>query len=280
MRIFLSCSSKDRALAEPIYFTLRADRHKVFFDRSDLPPGQEFHAHIRQAIEAADLFIFLVSPDSISEGSYTLAGLEIARKTWDTPGGRVLPVLVRFLRPTLTPPAGKEVRSLPAAPQPPAGVPTTPTTKDASAPPAREINGKDGAAALLVPAGKFVMGDDEDSPRHDVSLDSFYMDNHEVTTSRYAKFLEATGQTRRPEYWQELNLATRGDRPVIGVSWYEADVYCRWAGKRLPTEAEWEKAGGDRRAHLPLGQSGAVGQSGQFRQTPDECLQGRSRPGG
>ena len=305
MRIFLSYSSKDRALAEPIYFTLRADRHKVFFDRSDLPPGQEYDAHILQAIEAADLFIFLVSPDSISEGSYTLAELDIARKTWESPGGRVLPVLVRhtelervpaylravtilepdgnvpaivgdavnrialrrrraaraylsgglavaialaagayflFLRPAVTPPGGHEVKSPSAAPQPLAGPPATPATKDASGQPAREISGKDGAAALLVPAGKFVMGDDEDSPRHDVSLDSFYMDRYEVTASRYAKFLEATGQTSRPEYWHELNLASRGDRPVIGVNWHEANAYCRWAGRRLPTEAEWEKA--------------------------------------
>jgi formylglycine-generating enzyme required for sulfatase activity len=147
-----------------------------------------------------------------------------------------------FLRPASSPPAGQEARTSPAAPQPLAGISVAPTTKAASGQPAREINGKDGAAALLVPAGTFAMGDDENSPRHDVSLDSYYMDTNEVTTSRYAKFLEATGQTSRPEYWRELNLASRGDRPVIGVNWHEANAYCRWAGKRLPTEAEWEKA--------------------------------------
>ncbi len=300
MRIFLSYSSKDRALAEPIYFTLRADRHKVFFDRSDLPPGEEYDTRIRQAIEAADLFIFLVSPDSISEGSYTLAELDIARKTWESPGGRVLPVLVHptereripaylravtilepdgnvpaivgdavnrialrrrratrayagaglaaaialaagayfvFLRPPIAPPEGRQTQSSPTSSQAPADRPA----ERSSGQPAREISGKDGAAALLVPAGTFVMGDDENAVRHEVSLDSFYMDKYEVTTSRYAKFLEATGQTRRPEEWETLNLASRGDRPVIGVNWHEADAYCRWAGRRLPTEAEWEK---------------------------------------
>jgi formylglycine-generating enzyme required for sulfatase activity len=304
MRIFLSYSSKDRALAEPIYFTLRADRHKVFFDRSDLSPGQEYDAHIREAIEAADLFLFLVSPDSISEGSYTLAELDIARKTWESPGGRVLPVLVRhtelervpaylravtilepdgnipaivgdavnrialrrrrtarayasgglaaaialavgayfvLLRPAIAPPERQAGKTAPAATQSLGGSPATPTARDAGQP-AREIPGKDGAVALLVPAGAFVMGDDENSPRREVSLESFYMDADEVTTSRYAKFLEATGQTSRPEYWSKLTLSSRGDRPVIGVSWHEANAYCRWAGKRLPTEAEWEKA--------------------------------------
>jgi formylglycine-generating enzyme required for sulfatase activity len=295
VRIFLSYSSKDRALAEPIYFTLRADRHRVFFDRSDLPPGEEYDTRIRQSIEAADLFIFLVSPNSIDEGSYTLAELDIARKTWESPGGRVLPVLIRptelervpaylravtilepdgnvpaivgdavnrialrrrraarayagaglaaalalaagayfiLLRPTITAPGRQAGAVAPAAP----------AARDASGPPAREISGKDGAPALLVPAGTFVMGDGENAVRHEVSLDGFYMDKYEVTASRYAKFLEATGQTRRPEDWETLNLASRGDRPVIGVNWHEADSYCRWAGRRLPTEAEWEKA--------------------------------------
>jgi sulfatase modifying factor 1 len=314
MRIFLSYSSKDRALAEPIYYALRADRHKVFFDRSDLPPGQEYDAHIRQAIEAADLFIFLVSPDSISEGSYTLAELDIAQKTWGSPGGRVLPVLVRptelarvpaylravtilepdgnvpalvgdavhrialrrrravkayasaglgvtvalaagayllLLRPAIAPPERQAGQAAPAATPSPAGPRATPTAKDASGQPLLAIEGKDGAAARLVPAGTFVMGDDENAPRHEVSLDGFYMDVDEVTASRYAKFLAATGQTSRPEGWGGLDLSSRGDRPVIGVSWQEANAYCRWAGKRLPTEAEWEKAarGTDERAY-------------------------------
>jgi len=291
MRIFLSYSSKDRALAEPIYFTLRADRHKVFFDRSDLPPGQEYDARIRQAIEAADLFIFLVSPDSIGEGSYTLAELDIARRTRESPGGRVLPVIVRHTELERVPAYLRAVTILEPDGNVPAAVgdavnrislrrrraaraylagglavaialaagayfvllrpartltqgqeTKTPPAKDASGQPARQITAKDGAPLLLVPAGKFVMGDDENSPRREVSLDGFYLDRDEVTASRYAKFLEATEQASRPEYWHELDLASRGDRPVIGVSWHEANAYCRWAGKRLPTEAEWEKA--------------------------------------
>lgn len=76
-------------------------------------------------------------------------------------------------------------------------------------------------------------------------LYAFYMDAYEVTTARYAKFLEATGPNQPglvPMLWDQVDLAHHGDRPVIGVPWKAADAYCRWVGKRLPSEAEWEKA--------------------------------------
>jgi len=102
--------------------------------------------------------------------------------------------------------------------------------------------GKDGAPAALVPAGNFTMGDDESSPVRTLFVDAFYMDRFETTTGRYAKFLESTGSDNVPEFWDEIAGKDSEDMPVIGVSWNEANAYCRWAGKRLPTETEWEKA--------------------------------------
>ncbi len=109
--------------------------------------------------------------------------------------------------------------------------------------------------------GPFWMGVDgtqaleDERPRHQVWLDRYAMDLHEVTTAHYAAFLKATNRTP-PWQWETVDLALHHDRPVIGVDWEDAQAYCRWVGKRLPTEAEWEKAarGTDERLY-PWGNS-------------------------
>lgn len=130
--------------------------------------------------------------------------------------------------------------------------------------PAKTITGKDDAPMVLVLAGEFMMGSREDDksaqnderPAHSVYLDAFYIDQYEVTTSRYAKFFRETKRSA-PEYWPEQVMQQHGRKPVVGVDWNDATAYCSWAGKRLPTEAEWEKAarGTDQRVY-PWGNAG------------------------
>ena len=101
-------------------------------------------------------------------------------------------------------------------------------------------NDRDGAEMVFVPAGQFTMGDRDQSDNypHQVTLSGFYIYKDLVTVAQYGKFCSATGH-KMPEApswgWNE-------DHPIVNVSWNDAQAYCQWAGVRLPTEAEWEKA--------------------------------------
>ncbi len=114
---------------------------------------------------------------------------------------------------------------------------------------------RDGASMVLVPAGFYAAGSDtgrfSERPAHTVQLGSYYLDQHEVTNAQFARFRKATGR-----------LAPRGtpppdDLPAVNVTHEEAWSYAQWAGKRLPTEAQWEAAvrAGDGRP-APWGEPG------------------------
>ncbi len=145
--------------------------------------------------------------------------------------------------PTLTPtPTSTKI---PASPTP---LPTEiPTLKAGSS----QISPVDGMTMLFVPSGSFKMGyeggDAQNKPVHEVFLDSFWIDQTEISLSMYSLCVSA-GKCTEPIAKNSTNVRTYyGDPdfnnfPVINVSWFQAKDYCEWAGRQLPTEAQWEKA--------------------------------------
>ncbi len=153
----------------------------------------------------------------------------------------------------------------PAPPNITIPITSTPTTEPTSTPETMKISAADGMTQLLVPSGTLIMGgldvlrDGDEVPSHQVKLNAFWIDQVEVTNGMYN--LCVTSGTCRPpvrlnsdnrtDYYGNLEFQ---DYPVVQVTWYDASAYCQWAGRRLPTEAEWERAArGDDMRTFPWG---------------------------
>jgi formylglycine-generating enzyme required for sulfatase activity len=103
---------------------------------------------------------------------------------------------------------------------------------------------------VRIPAGTFVMGEGRDT--HEVELDAFEIGRYPVTVEEYGRYVEEGG--RQPDDWDKQ--VQYPNRPVVNVSWHDAEAYCNWAGVRLPTEAQWERAArGQERRPYPWGEA-------------------------
>ncbi len=157
------------------------------------------------------------------------------------------------------PPASEAPDAAPALAEPgaDAGVPTEESAADADATVATEAP----PDMLLVPGGTFIMGADEggepdERPAHEVTIASFWLDKTEVTQEAYDECVAAKAcPPPDPKILASFGGVFRGPKkPVVGVSWFAARDYCQWRGKRLPREAEFERAvRGDDGRRFPWG---------------------------
>ena len=149
---------------------------------------------------------------------------------------------------------------------------------------------------VLIPAGQFQMGNDDadadadEQPVHTVHLDAFYMDKYEVTNAQFKAFVDANPHWQKDNIedrfhdghylspWDGTNYpAGKANHPVTDVSWYAAMAYAEWAGKRLPTEAEWEYAarGGLAEKKYPSGNTISTRQANYNNHAGDTTAVGR-----
>ncbi len=116
---------------------------------------------------------------------------------------------------------------------------------DTIAPPPEWTNENDGSILVYVPAGTYTMGSDDNrdlgKPIHQIQLSAYRIGKYPVTNAQYGRFLAANPGQQKPEYWNHADF-NQAEQPVVGVSWEEANAYCRWAGLALPSEAQWEAA--------------------------------------
>ena len=248
LKVFLCHASGDKRAVRDLCRRLRSDGIAPWLAEEDLLPGQDWRLEISKAVRSSDVIIICLSSRAVTKAGYFQKEIKYALDVADKqPEGAIFLIplrleecevperLRRWQWVDLFGETGYE-RSLHAlrARAESLGLGTHPSGPAAD----RWRNPKDGKEIVRVPAGKFLYGE----KKREVELPEFWIDRAPVTNAEYARFVAQTGHNP-PRHWEGKTPPERiADYPVTYVNWDDATAYAKWAGGRLPTEEEWEKA--------------------------------------
>jgi len=242
LKVFLCHASGDKPAVRDLYRRLCSDGIAPWLDEEDLLPGQDWQLEIPKAVRSSDAVIICLSSRAVTKAGYVQREIRYALDVADEkPEGAIFLIplrleeceaperLRRWQWVDLFRETGYErlLRALRARAES-----LDLGTRD------RWRNPKDGKEMVRVPAGKFLYGDD----KKEVELPEFLIDKAPVTNAEYGRFVAETGH-KPAEHWKDRTPPKQiADHPVTWVSWHDAVAYAKWAGARLPTEQEWERA--------------------------------------
>jgi formylglycine-generating enzyme required for sulfatase activity/predicted amidophosphoribosyltransferase len=260
-------------LREPMPTPLRSDPPVAIADTPTAPVAVK--TPDTQSPQIARPPLFLAQYESQTRVPRRIRGVFVAVVTILVLGGGVVAASIAWKRWPAASPAATRTPAPPAPEVPPRTQATNEIPNPLEPPP----------GMVLIPGGAFVMGSDSgdeyERPEHRVVLTSFFIDATEVTCDAYARFLAETNR-RSPAGWSGASPPKGSQRlPVTGVTWEDAKAYAAWAGKRLPTEAEWEYAarGSDGRRY-PWGNEWKLGRANAFSSAVGRMAEVGSYPDG